>query len=161
MNIGQAANASGVSAKMIRYYEEIGLIAPAGRSAAGYRIYGEADIHTLRFIRRARDMGFAVEGISGLLSLWRDRSRHSSEVKKLALDQVETLNRRIAELVGMRDTLVGLADCCHGDDRPECPILVDLATGPAGTAAPSAPSGLRSGAARQPAITPLRNRKQP
>ena len=129
MNIGEAAKASGVSAKMIRYYESTGLIAEAGRSEAGYRTYGDADVHTLRFIRRARDMGFSVEGIAGLLSLWRDRSRHSSEVKKLALDQVETLNRRIAELEAMRDTLSRLASCCHGDDRPDCPILHDMESG--------------------------------
>lgn len=188
MNIGQAAAASGVSAKMIRYYDQIGLVAPAGRSAAGYRIYEQTDIHTLRFIRRARDMGFAVEGIAGLLSLWRDRSRHSSEVKKLALDQVATLDRRIAELEGMRDTLAGLAACCHGDDRPDCPILVDLARGAqesmdksadksmdksagddaggagdgAGRPARKPPRfGLHQRKADQPAITPLRSRKQP
>jgi MerR family gold-responsive transcriptional activator of gol and ges genes len=128
MNIGQAARASGVSAKMIRYYEQTGLIAAAARAESGYRVYTDKDVHTLRFVRRARDLGFSVEGIGELLGLWRDRSRHSADVKRLAMVQVADLRRRISDLQGMAATLEALADCCHGDDRPECPILVDLAT---------------------------------
>ena len=127
MNIGEAASASGVSAKMIRYYETIGLIAAPDRSAAGYRRYGNADVHTLRFIRRARDLGFKVDEMRALLALWRDRSRASADVKALALAHVGELEKRIAELRGMADTLSHLARHCHGDDRPDCPILADLA----------------------------------
>ena len=126
MNIGQASKASGVSAKMIRYYEEEGLIPPAARTASGYRAYTDKDVQRLRFIRRARDLGFQMDGIRELLALWSDRSRHSSEVKRLALDHVEKLEARMRELQGMADTLRTLADCCAGDDRPDCPILADL-----------------------------------
>lgn len=128
MNIGQAAEASGVSAKMIRYYEATGLIAPAPRSAAGYRHYSESDVHTLRFVRRARDLGFTVGQIAGLLALWRDRSRHSADVKEIALGHVASLRRKIAELEEMAVTLETLAERCHGDRRPDCPILADLAS---------------------------------
>lgn len=138
MNIGQAAAASGVSAKMIRYYEQIGLIPEAARTASGYRSYGARDVHVLRFVRRARDLGFTVEGIAELLSLWNDRERHSAEVKRLAQAQIARLDTRIAELQGMRDTLAGLAACCAGDDRPDCPILADMAEAPPAEAA-SAP----------------------
>ena len=127
MNIGEAASASGVSAKMIRYYETIGLIAAPDRSAAGYRRYGNADVHTLRFIRRARDLGFSVDEMRSLLALWRDRSRASADVKALALAHVGELEKRIAELRGMADTLSHLARHGQGDDRPDCPILADLA----------------------------------
>jgi Cu(I)-responsive transcriptional regulator len=127
MNIGEAASASGVSAKMIRYYEDIGLIPRVDRTAAGYRRYGDNDVHTLRFIRRARDLGFGLEEIADLLALWRDRGRQSADVKRLALAHVEVLRRRIVELEGMARTLASLADCCHGDDRPDCPILDELA----------------------------------
>ena len=127
MNIGQAAKASGVSAKMIRYYESIALIPPGLRSEAGYRIYGDNDVHTLRFVKRARTLGFSLEQIGGLLSLWRDKARASADVKAIALKHVEELNGRIAELTEMRDTLQTLAGCCHGDDRPDCPILQNLA----------------------------------
>ena len=130
MNIGQAAAASGVSAKMIRYYEQIGLIPPPPRTASGYRSYAERDVHILRFIRRARDLGFAVEGIGELLSLWADSSRHSAEVKRLAEAQIARLDTRIGELAAMRDTLAGLASCCAGNERPDCPILEDLAEAP-------------------------------
>ena len=129
MNIGEAAKASGVSAKMIRYYEGIGLIAPAERTEAGYRSYRPSDVETLRFIRRARDLGFSVEEMTTLLALWRDRSRESAEVKRIALGHVADIERRIRELEGMARTLRHLAGHCHGDHRPDCPILDDLAEG--------------------------------
>jgi Cu(I)-responsive transcriptional regulator len=127
MNIGEVAKHSGVSAKMIRYYESIGLIAAADRSDAGYRNYGMNDVHTLRFIRRARDLGFTVEQMGDLLALWKDRSRASAEVKKIALDHIAILERKVTELKAMTETLRHLANHCHGDGRPECPILEDLA----------------------------------
>lgn len=127
MNIGQAAKFSGVSAKMIRYYEQIGLIPRALRSDAGYRHYSSQDAHSLRFIRRARDLGFSVEQISELLVLWRDRSRASADVKAMALSHAAGLKAKIAELQAMAETLEHLAYHCHGNDRPDCPILADLA----------------------------------
>ncbi|MDO9101400.1 MAG: Cu(I)-responsive transcriptional regulator [Candidatus Nitrotoga sp.] len=127
MNIGQAAKLSGVSAKMIRYYEQIGLIPKAIRSDAGYRHYSLPDVHSLHFIRRARDLGFSVEQISALLILWRDRDRASADVKAMALSHVAGLKVKIAELQAMAQTLEHLADHCHGNDRPDCPILTDLA----------------------------------
>ena len=127
MNIGQAAKLSGVSAKMIRYYEQIGLIPKAIRSDAGYRHYSLPDVHSLHFIRRARDLGFSVEQISALLILWRDRDRASADVKAMALSHVAGLKVKIAELQAMAQTLEHLADHCHGNDRPDCPILADLA----------------------------------
>lgn len=126
MNIGQASQASSVSAKMIRYYEEIGLLPPVARKESGYRIYGEDDIHRLRFIRRARDLGFPVAEIRGLMGLWNDRSRHSADVKRLAQAHIAELHRRIADLRQMADTLQALVDRCAGDDRPDCPILAGL-----------------------------------
>jgi len=126
MNIGQAAAASGVSAKMIRYYESIGLIPRTLRTEAGYRVYSGHDVHTLRFIRRARDLGFSVEQIAELVSLWRDRERASKDVKAIALDHVNVLERKIRELQEMASTLKHLADNCHGDSRPHCPILEEL-----------------------------------
>ncbi|MFA5685081.1 MAG: Cu(I)-responsive transcriptional regulator [Lysobacteraceae bacterium] len=126
MNIGQAARASGVSAKMIRYYEGVGLIPPALRSAAGYRVYSATDVHMLRFIRRARDLGFAVAEINDLLGLWRDRSRRSADVRQLAQRHLADLRRRIDELGQMAAALNTLIACCAGDDRPDCPILADL-----------------------------------
>ncbi len=126
MNIGRAAAASGVSAKMIRYYESIGLIPPARRTESGYRHYKDEDVHVLRFIRRARDLGFAVEDISGLLALWHDKDRASADVKRIALGHVGALKCKIRELQGLVDTLQTLATHCHGDDRPDCPILADL-----------------------------------
>jgi MerR family copper efflux transcriptional regulator len=128
MNIGQAAKASGINAKLIRYYESIGLIAPAGRTESGYRVYGETDLHLLRFIKRARSLGFGMERIARLIGLWRDRERSSAEVKAIALDHVVELEAKIAEMQGMVDTLKHLASACHGDSRPECPILSDLET---------------------------------
>jgi MerR family transcriptional regulator, copper efflux regulator len=127
MNIGEAARTSGVTAKMIRYYESVGLLAPKARTEAGYRVYGADEIHTLRFIRQARRLGFLVEDIRRLLALWQDRSRASAEVKAIALEHVAELDQRIAELTDMRDTLAHLAQHCHGDDRPDCPILDQLA----------------------------------
>ena len=127
MNIGEAAKASGVSAKMVRHYEEIGLFSKASRTASGYRIYGDKDVHVLRFIRRARDLGFSLPEIKTLLGLWGNRRRASADVKRLALAHVEDLDRKIAEMQAMRATLSNLARCCHGDDRPDCPILEDLA----------------------------------
>jgi MerR family copper efflux transcriptional regulator len=133
MTIGEAANASGMNAKTIRYYERIGLIATAARSGAGYRHYDQADVATLRFIRRARAFGFPIERIRALVSLWQNR-KPSREVKHIALEHVAELDRRIAELSDMRDALHRLADACHGDSRPECPILRDLTEGLPGSA---------------------------
>lgn len=130
MNIGEASAASGVSAKMIRYYEEIGLIAPAGRTASNYRVYDRDSVNRLRFVRRARSLGFSLEETERLLKLWDDKARASAEVKALALHHVEELEQKIAEMQAMRDTLAHLADRCHGDDRPNCPILADLEGSP-------------------------------
>ncbi|WP_366655923.1 Cu(I)-responsive transcriptional regulator [Fodinicurvata sp. EGI_FJ10296] len=127
MNIGEAARASGVSAKMIRYYESIGLIPPAARGSNGYRHYTPSDAHTLAFINRARRLGFSIEKIGRLVHLWQNQERSSAEVKRIALDHVDELSRRIDDLEAMRRTLVHLADCCQGDNRPDCPILEDLA----------------------------------
>jgi Cu(I)-responsive transcriptional regulator len=127
LNIGQAAEASGVSAKMIRHYEESGFIPKAKRTAAGYRVYRQDDVHVLRFIRRARDLGFSLQEIKALLGLWGNRRRASADVKKLALKHVADLDAKIREMQAMRKTLVELAHHCHGDQRPECPILEDLA----------------------------------
>jgi MerR family copper efflux transcriptional regulator len=127
MNIGQASRASGVSAKMIRHYEEIGLIGQARRTAAGYRVYGEADLHTLRFIGQARSLGFSIEQIRDLLGLWHNQRRTSRKVKELALQHIAELDERIRELQQIRQTLSHLVQCCHGDSRPECPILDSLA----------------------------------
>jgi Cu(I)-responsive transcriptional regulator len=130
MNIGEAAKASGVSAKMIRHYEEQGFVPKAARTAAGYRVYRDADIHVLRFVRRARDLGFSMREIRELLGLWGNRRRASADVKRLAQAHVKELDARIAEMQAMRRTLTQLAAHCHGDHRPECPILDDLAAGP-------------------------------
>ncbi len=127
MNIGTAARQSGVPAKTIRYYESVGLIQPAERSAAGYRVYGKQDVETLRFVQRARSLGFSVEEVGSLLTLWRDRSRSSAEVKALARHRVADIDRKIAELTEMRETLTHLMERCHGDARPDCPILQGLA----------------------------------
>lgn len=127
MNIGAAARQSGVPAKTIRYYESVGLIQPADRTAAGYRVYGRRDVETLRFVQRARSLGFSVEEVGNLLALWRDRSRSSAEVKALARRRVADIDRKMAELAEMRETLVDLMERCHGDARPDCPILQGLA----------------------------------
>ena len=126
MNIGQAASETGVSAKMIRYYESITLLKPSARSDAGYRIYTPNDLHALRFIKRGRGLGFSLEQIRELLSLWQNDQRASADVKGIALAHVAELNKRIDELTEMRDTLAHLAQSCHGDDRPDCPILQSL-----------------------------------
>ena len=127
MNIGQAAAASGVSAKMIRYYESIGLIPKTVRTESGYRVYSDHDVHTLRYIRQSRDLGFSVEQIADLVSLWQDRERASMDVKAIALEHVGVLERKIRELQEMASTLKHLARNCHGDARPHCPIIEELA----------------------------------
>ncbi|HRO27592.1 MAG TPA: Cu(I)-responsive transcriptional regulator [Luteimonas sp.] len=132
MNIGQASKASGVSAKMIRYYEQNGLLPPAERSEAGYRIYSDSDIHKLRFVRRARDLGFQIAEISDLLELWNDRSRQSADVRRLAQSHIGELRERMERLRQMVDTLEALVDACAGDDRPDCPILAGLEQGEGG-----------------------------
>lgn len=127
MNIGETAKATGVSAKMIRHYESVGLLPPANRTDAGYRVYGEKDIRTLQFVRRSRDLGFSIEEIRGLLGLWQDRTRSSREVKALAKQHLDFLDRKLEELQSMKNALAHLVHCCHGDERPECPILENLA----------------------------------
>ena len=126
MKIGQASTETGVSQRMIRHYEMIGLIGKAARRDSGYRDYDERDIHTLRFIRRARDLGFPIEEIGKLLALWQDRGRASADVKALALARAAELKRKAKELDAMRRSLEHLAANCHGDDRPDCPILGGL-----------------------------------
>jgi MerR family transcriptional regulator, copper efflux regulator len=127
MNIGQAAEQSGVSAKMVRHYESLGLLPKVARTEAGYRQYGTAEVHTLRFIRRGRELGFSIAEIAELLKLWQNRRRASADVKRIALSHVADLDRRIAEMSSMRRTLETLAHCCQGNDRPDCPILDELA----------------------------------
>ena len=127
MNIGSAAERSGLPPKTIRYYEEIGLIPAAGRTEGGYRDYDETDVQILRFLRGARGLGFSVPECRELLSLYRDRDRASADVKAIALQRIEDIERKILELQSMRKTLKTLAERCHGDDRPDCPILEDLA----------------------------------
>jgi len=129
MNIGQVAEQSGVSAKMIRYYEDIGLVTPAARTNSNYRVYGAEDVHVLRFIKRARTLGFSVGEPSALLGLWQDKSRASADVRDIATGHIAALESKIAELQGMTNTLRHLVHCCHGDERPDCPILEDLAQG--------------------------------
>jgi MerR family gold-responsive transcriptional activator of gol and ges genes len=128
MNIGQAARASGVSAKMIRYYEQTSLIPAADRKNSGYRDYSDSDVHMLRFIRRARDLGFSVAEIGQLLNLWRDATRQSAEVKRLAQGHIEALEKKIADMQDMANTLTMLVHACQGDHRPHCPILQRLET---------------------------------
>lgn len=127
MNIGEAAKASGVSAKMIRHYEALGLVPRAGRTASGYRQYSASDVHVLRFVARSRDLGFSIAEIGELLSLWKDRGRSSRQVKALALEHIQALETKVRELLEMKATLEHLAACCHGDHRPDCPILAELA----------------------------------
>ena len=127
MNIGEAARASGISAKMIRYYESVGLVGPAHRSDNGYRVYSDAEVHMLRFIKRARDLGFSMAQIEQLVRLWRDQHRSSAEVKRVAQEHIEELQQKINELESMKRTLEHLSSHCHGDHRPDCPIIDDLA----------------------------------
>lgn len=127
MNIGDAARASGVSAKMIRHYESIGLIGAARRTDAGYRVYASQDVQVLQFIHRARALGFSLDQIRDLLALWQDKGRASADVRALAREHIDELNRKIAEMEAMRRTLERLAASCHGDSRSDCPILDDLA----------------------------------
>ncbi len=129
MNIGQAAKQSGLSTKMIRYYESTGLLAAANRSDSGYRLYSKNDLHTLEFIKRSRDMGFSLEEVGKLLALWQNKDRASAEVKALAREHIGILDQKIQELTELRETLNVLVDHCHGDDRPDCPILNRLASG--------------------------------
>lgn len=131
MDIGRASRESGVSVKMIRHYEAIGLLPNVARTFANYRVYGPNDVHVLRFVRRARDLGFSMEDIKELLGLWQNKSRSSGAVKKVVGKHVEELKRKIAALRTMVDTLEYLADHCHGDHRPDCPILDDLSSGAA------------------------------
>ena len=126
VNIGEAARRAGVTPKMVRHYEALGLLPRVARTEAGYRVYTPAEVHTLRFIRRSRDLGFPIAEIAELLELWQDRRRSSASVKRLAQRHVLALERKLEELAAMRDTLRHLIDCCHGDDRPDCPILDDL-----------------------------------
>lgn len=128
MNIGQAAKASGVSAKMIRYYESVGLIAAPPRTESGYRTYGTDEVQTLNFIRHARLLGFSLAELAKLLALWHDPARASAEVKAMTLAHIADLDRKIAHMAAMRDTLRQLTDCCAGDQRPDCSILDELAT---------------------------------
>jgi len=127
LNIGQAAARSGVSAKMVRHYESLGLLPAVHRSDAGYRQYGEKEVHTLRFIRRARTLGFSMAEIAELLKLWQNKRRASADVKRIAMAHVADLERRIAEMEAMKQTLGHLAHCCQGNSRPDCPILTELA----------------------------------
>ena len=127
MNIGEASKASGVSTKMIRYYESIRLIRAPLRTESGYRVYSDNDVHALRFISQARDLGFSVEQMGSLLALWRDRSRASADVKSIALEHIRALDEKARALQAMSKTLRHLADHCHGDDRPDCPIIEGFA----------------------------------
>ncbi|MGQ9367490.1 Cu(I)-responsive transcriptional regulator [Azospirillum sp. ST 5-10] len=127
MNIGTVAKRSGVPAKTIRYYESVGLIPSAGRTAAGYRVYGERDVSTLRFIQSARSLGFSVKEVGALLALWHDRGRASADVRALALNHIAEIDAKVAELLSMRGTLQHLVDHCAGDHRPDCPILDGIA----------------------------------
>lgn len=146
MNIGEAAAASGVSAKMIRHYESIGLIKSADRTGSGYRVYSGNDLETLRFIRRGRDLGFAIEQIRQLLALWRDRSRASSDVKRIAMEHVQELESKMRQLLEMANTLRHLATHCQGDARPDCPIIQDLAHADVDDFTPVVVAPKRSGA---------------
>ena len=128
MNIGQAATASGVSAKMIRHYEQVGLFPEPDRTDAGYRQYNERQVHTLRFIRQARALGFSIQQIGELVGLWQNRKRPSRQVKALAEAHIKELEQKAQDLLVMKATLEHLVQCCHGDDRPDCPILDTLAS---------------------------------
>lgn len=130
VHIGEAATLSGVTAKMVRHYESLGLLAPVGRTDSGYRLYSEADVHNLRFIKRARDLGFSIHDITELVGLWHNRQRSSAEVKRIANNHRTALQNRIQQLQAMERSLAHLTHCCQGDNRPDCPILDDLAGHP-------------------------------
>ena len=130
VTIGEAARQSGVSAKMLRHYESLGLLGAVARTDSGYRLYSAADVHTLRFIKRSRDLGFSMAEIAELVGLWQNRTRASASVKRIAQKHVDELNQRIAAMQAMQRSLSTLLGCCHGDDRPDCPILDDLAGQP-------------------------------
>lgn len=142
MNIGKAADKSGVPAKMIRYYESIAVIAAPERSGGGYRVYFDSDVNTLRFLHRARNLGFSIEQIRDLLALWRDRSRTSAEVKAIALAHVQALEEKARSLTAMSRALRHLAEHCQGDGRPDCPIIDELSK------PPIRPSGAALGAGK-------------
>lgn len=148
MNIGEAARAADVSAKIIRYYESIGLIPAALRTAAGYRVYSDTDVHTLRFIKRARNLGFSLEQTADLLGLWRNQDRTSAGVKQVARNHIAGLEKKIAELQSMVATLRHLEHHCHGDERPDCPILDDLSEHHAAPVAAERHAGRRQHASR-------------
>ena len=153
MNIGQAAAASGVSAKMIRHYEQAGLFPPPPRSDSGYRLYSQGQVHTLRFIRHARDLGFSIAQIAELVGLWQHRRRPSRQVKALAQAHIQELELKVQELLAMKATLEHLVHCCHGDDRPDCPILdTRAAPGPLRTAAVATDSATSKDEAPSPAV---------
>jgi Cu(I)-responsive transcriptional regulator len=161
MNIGEAARASGLTRKMVRHYERIGLLAPATRSDSGYRRYGERELAELGFIRQARELGFALEVIGALLSLWRDTSRRSADVRALATQHAGELDRRIRALERMKAELLRLAKHCHGDERPECPILDELAAPPAaaaraGATTPGSRAQARAGDAAETSLNAAR-----
>ncbi len=128
-NVGEAARLSNVSAKMVRYYESLGLLPAISRTDSGYRQYTDREVHTLRFIRRSRDLGFSMAEIAELLKLWQNRRRPSSSVKRIASEHIEALEAKMAEMAAMRKTLQHLVHCCSGDERPDCPILDELAQG--------------------------------
>lgn len=127
LTIGEAARSAGISARMVRHYESLGLLAAVARTDSGYRQYTQADVHTLHFIRRSRDLGFSMEEIAELLALWHDRSRASSQVKRIAQSHIDDLSERIASMQAMQRSLQTLVSCCKGNERPDCPILDDLA----------------------------------
>ena len=127
LTIGEAARSAGISARMVRHYESLGLLAAVARTDSGYRQYTQADVHTLHFIRRSRDLGFSMEEIAELLALWHDRSRASSQVKRIAQTHIDDLSERIASMQAMQRSLQTLVSCCKGNERPDCPILDDLA----------------------------------
>jgi Cu(I)-responsive transcriptional regulator len=129
VNIGEAASLSGVSAKMVRHYESLGLLPRVGRTGSGYRQYSQAEVHTLQFIKRCRELGFSMDEIAELVSLWHNRRRTSGSVKRIAQKHAAELAQRIEAMQAMQRTLQSLIHCCHGDDRPDCPILDDLAAG--------------------------------
>jgi MerR family copper efflux transcriptional regulator len=129
-NVGEAAKLSNISPKMVRHYESLGLLPTVSRTDAGYRQYTDKEVHTLRFIRRARDLGFSMAEIAELLKLWQNRRRPSASVKRIASEHIAALESKMAEMSAMRNTLQHLVHCCNGDDRPDCPILDELADGP-------------------------------